>query len=240
MAGRRTALPELRLALRRSFYTAGQNAVCPWKIPEILIYFYLYMKEVTFLMDTDKQWRDLDLIVKHCQDCPLHQKRTHAVPGEGNQNATLMFIGEGPGRDEDRQGRPFVGKAGQLLDKMIAAIDLTREDIYIANIVKCRPPQNRVPTAEEAEACLKYLRRQVYLIQPKIIVLLGSTALRFTVDRDARITRMRGTWIESKGVFMMPTYHPAALLRDPAKKYEVWEDLQKVQTKLKELTDQSA
>ena len=191
-------------------------------------------------MDTDKQWSDLELIVTHCQDCPLHEKRTHAVPGEGNRQAELMFIGEGPGRDEDMQGRPFVGKAGQLLDKMIIAIGLTREDVYIANIVKCRPPQNRVPTNEEAEACLKYLRRQVFLIQPKVIVLLGSTALRFTVDKEARITRMRGNWIERKGVYMMPTYHPAALLRDPAKKYEAWEDLKKVQAKLKELSDISA
>ena len=191
-------------------------------------------------MNTDKQWSDLELIVKHCQDCPLHEKRTHAVPGEGNRQADLMFIGEGPGRDEDEQGRPFVGKAGQLLDKMIAAIGLNRGDVYIANIVKCRPPKNRVPTEVEAGECLKYLRRQVYLIQPKIIVLLGSTALRFTVDKEARITRMRGNWIERKGIYMMPTYHPAALLRDPAKKYEAWEDLQKVQEKLMELSNQSA
>lgn len=191
-------------------------------------------------MDTDKQWSDLELIITHCRDCPLHEKRTHAVPGEGNGQADVMFIGEGPGREEDLQGRPFVGAAGKLLDKMIAAIDLTRDDVYIGNIVKCRPPGNRVPTVEEAEACMKYLRRQVYLIQPKVIVLLGSTALKFTVDKEARITRMRGQWIERKGVYMMPTYHPAALLRDPAKKYEAWEDLQKVQAKLKELKDSSA
>lgn len=186
-------------------------------------------------MDMDKQWSDLELIINHCEDCPLHEKRTHAVPGEGNRQADLMFIGEGPGRDEDEQGRPFVGAAGKLLDKMIAAIGYKREDVYVGNIVKCRPPGNRVPSASEAEACLKYLRRQVYLIQPKVIVLLGSTALRFTVDQNARITRMRGQWIERKGIYMMPTYHPAALLRDPAKKYEAWEDLQKVQAKLNEL-----
>jgi len=190
-------------------------------------------------MDTDKQWSDLEVIITHCEDCPLHEKRTRAVPGEGNRQADLMFIGEGPGRDEDQQGRPFVGKAGQLLDKMIAAIGYKREDVYIANIVKCRPPGNRVPTADEAEACMKYLRRQVFLIEPKVIVLLGSTALRFTVDKEARITRMRGNWIERKGVYMMPTYHPAALLRDPAKKYEAWEDLKKVQAKLAELSNQS-
>lgn len=186
-------------------------------------------------MDMDKQWSDLELIINHCEDCPLHEKRTHAVPGEGNRQADLMFIGEGPGRDEDEQGRPFVGAAGKLLDKMIAAIGYKREDVYVGNIVKCRPPGNRVPSASEAEACLKYLRRQVYLIQPKVIMLLGSTALRFTVDQNARITRMRGQWIERKGIYMMPTYHPAALLRDPAKKYEAWEDLQKVQAKLNEL-----
>lgn len=218
---------------------------CHWKKGWILLYFYCgnypsIAERGDVSMDVDKQWRDLELIITHCRDCPLHEKRTHAVPGEGNRQAKLMFIGEGPGREEDEQGRPFVGAAGRLLDKMIAAIGLCREDVYIANIVKCRPPQNRVPRDEEAEACLKYLRRQVYLIQPRIIVLLGSTALKYTVDKDARITQMRGQWIERKGVYMMPTYHPAALLRDPAKKYEAWEDLQKVQAKLAELEGKSA
>ena len=149
--------------------------------------------------------------------------------------ASLMFIGEGPGREEDLSGRPFVGAAGQLLDKMIAAIGMRREEVYIANIVKCRPPGNREPKEEEAKACLPYLRRQVYLIKPKIIVCLGATALRYVIDPNARITRVRGQWVERKGYWLIATYHPAALLRDPAKKYEAWEDFKRIRDKMKEL-----
>ena len=146
-----------------------------------------------------------------------------------------MFVGERSGRQEDLQGRPFVGPAGQLFDKMLAAIDLTRDDVYIANIVKCRPPRNREPKEEEARHCLPYLRRQVYLIRPKIIVCLGATALRYIIDRDARITKVRGQWYERKGYFLIATYHPAALLRDPKKKYEAWDDFKIIRDKLQEL-----
>lgn len=185
--------------------------------------------------DVQKRWDELFNAVRGCRRCPLCQYRTNVVPGEGNRNASLMFIGEGPGRDEDLSGRPFVGAAGQLLDKMIAAIGIKREDVYIANIVKCRPPGNRVPKEEEAKACIPYLRRQVYLIRPKVIVCLGATALRYVIDPEARITRVRGQWVERKGYWLIPTYHPAALLRDPAKKYEAWEDFKKIRDKLKEL-----
>ena len=157
------------------------------------------------------------------------------MPGEGNPHARLMFIGEGPGRDEDLTGRPFVGRAGQLLDKMIAAIGLSREEVYIANVVKCRPPQNRAPEMDEVAACMPYLRAQVGLIRPQVIVLLGSSALGAILGAEHRITRERGAWIERKGVFFMPTFHPAALLRDESKKRPVWEDLKKVRDKLQEL-----
>lgn len=164
-----------------------------------------------------------------CQKCNLAGNRTNVVFGEGNPLALLMFIGEGPGADEDRLGRPFVGAAGQLLDRILVACGITRGEVYIANIVKCRPPGNRVPLREEAEACLPYLRRQIELIKPRIIVLLGSTALQYLVGSEARITKMRGQWLDQPfGARVMPTYHPAALLRDPGKKRPAWEDFQKI------------
>ncbi len=184
---------------------------------------------------TRRRWDELFNAVQRCRRCPLSRYRTNVVPGEGNRKASLMFVGEGPGRDEDLSGRPFVGAAGQLLDKMIAAIGIKREDVYIANIVKCRPPGNREPKEQEALSCLPYLRRQVYLIKPRIIVCLGATALRYIIDSKARITRVRGQWIERKGYWLMATYHPAALLRDPAKKYEAWEDFKSIRDKMKEL-----
>ena len=180
-------------------------------------------------------WPSLTEEIMNCQKCRLCAARTHAVPGEGNPHARLMFIGEGPGRDEDLTGRPFVGRAGQLLDKMIAAIGLSREEVYIANVVKCRPPQNRAPEMDEVAACMPYLRAQVGLIRPQVIVLLGSSALGAILGPEHRITRERGAWIERKGVFFMPTFHPAALLRDESKKRPVWEDLKKVRDKLQEL-----
>lgn len=180
-------------------------------------------------------WPSLTEEITNCRKCRLCAARTRAVPGEGSPRARLMFIGEGPGRDEDLTGRPFVGRAGQLLDKMIAAIGLSREEVYIANVVKCRPPQNRAPEMDEVAACMPYLRAQVGLIRPRVIVLLGSSALGAILGPEHRITRERGAWIERKGVFFMPTFHPAALLRDESKKRPVWEDLKKVRDKLQEL-----
>ena len=180
-------------------------------------------------------WPTLTEEITRCQKCRLCAGRTYPVPGEGNPHARLMFIGEGPGRDEDQTGRPFVGRAGQLLDKMIGAIGLSREEVFIANVVKCRPPQNRAPEADEVAACMPYLRAQVGLIRPQVIVLLGSSALGAILGPDHRITRERVAWIERKGVWFMPTFHPAALLRDESKKRPVWEDLKKVRDKLQEL-----
>lgn len=154
------------------------------------------------------------------------------MPGEGDHNANLMFIGEGPGATEDELGRPFVGAAGLLLTKMIEAIGMSRDSVYIANIVKCRPPGNRVPEADEAAACLPYLRGQFALIKPKVVVLLGSTAIRFILGDEFRVTRDRGRFVEKRGVFFMPTYHPAALLRDEIKKRPAWDDFRAVRERL--------
>lgn len=153
----------------------------------------------------------------------------------GNKNTKIMLIGEGPGADEDRQGNPFVGKAGQLMDKAFQGLGINKEDLYITNIVKCRPPQNRVPEQDEAEACLNYLRNQVILVEPKIIVLLGNTALKNILGNEYKITTTRGKWIEKKGIYYMPTWHPAALLRDEYKKIDFWNDLKEVKKKLEEI-----
>ncbi len=185
-------------------------------------------------------WETLYATLQGCKGCGLSAGRTNIVIGDGNPKAKIMLIGEGPGRDEDLQGIPFVGAAGKLLDKMLAAIDLDRNNVYIANIVKCRPPQNRTPLEEEAEACIGHLRAQVALVRPAIIVCLGATAARYVYDRNVRITRDRGIWKCSKGVWILPTYHPAALLRDESKKREAWDDLKKLRAKYEELYPESA
>ena len=162
-----------------------------------------------------------------CSRCPLAQNRKNVVFGAGNPNADLMFIGEGPGRDEDEKGVPFVGEAGQLLTKMVNAMQFTRSDIYIANIVKCRPPKNRNPEQAEAEACLPFLKRQIELVNPKVIVLLGAVPLFYLMNKKG-ITRVRGEWMRYGNINVMPTFHPAYLLRFPGAKPDVWKDLQKV------------
>ena len=180
-------------------------------------------------------WEQLNADVERCTACGLCQDRTHAVPGEGDRNARILFVGEGPGAEEDRQGKPFVGPAGALLDKMLAAIGLTRQEVFIANVVKCRPPGNRTPTDDEAKACLPFLRRQVKLIRPDVIVCLGTTAARHIIDPGARVTRDRGRWVERGGFSMLATYHPAALLRDETILIDAWRDLKLLERKLGEL-----
>ena len=177
-------------------------------------------------------WEDLEKSINNCNKCKLCNNRTNIVFGCGNKNADVMFIGEGPGADEDLQGIPFVGKAGKLMDMAFEGIGIKREDVYIANIVKCRPPQNRVPEQDEADGCLNYLRNQVILVKPKIIVLLGSTALKNILGKELSITACRGKWIDKKGIHYMPTWHPAALLRDESKKIEFWRDLKLVAEKM--------
>ncbi len=169
-----------------------------------------------------------------CTRCALHSTRTTLVFGAGNPNADLMFVGEAPGRDEDLQGIPFVGRAGQLLTKIIEAIDLTRDDVYIANVIKCRPPQNRNPEPEEVATCEPFLFRQVEAIRPKVIVALGSFAARALLRRDESISRLRGRVFEYGGAKLVPTFHPAYLLRSPEKKRDVWEDMKRVRVMLRE------
>ncbi|MDY4138142.1 MAG: uracil-DNA glycosylase [Eubacteriales bacterium] len=180
-------------------------------------------------------WELFHQQVEACGLCPLHEGILHKVPGQGDEHAPLMLIGEGPGQVEDEEGLAFVGPAGQLLTRMLAAISLPRDRVYICNIVKCRPPNNRVPESAEAEACRLHLRNQFALVRPKVIVLLGSTAAKSILGPEIRITRDRGRWYERKGVWFMPTYHPSALLRDPAKKREAWEDMQSLRDRLMEL-----
>ena len=183
----------------------------------------------------ESNWEELENSIKDCQKCKLCTTRTNIVFGCGNKNADIMMIGEGPGADEDKQGNPFVGKAGQLMNKAFEGVGIVRDEIYITNIVKCRPPQNRVPEDDEAKACLNYLRNQVILVNPKIIVLLGSTAIKNILGKEYSITASRGKWIEKKGILYMPTWHPAALLRDEDKKIEFWKDLKEVVTKYSEI-----
>lgn len=173
--------------------------------------------------------------VKSCQRCRLREGCRQTVFGEGEPG--LLVIGEGPGADEDIQGRPFVGKAGQLLDQILASCGFDRQrNAFIANVVKCRPPENRAPLPDEAEACLPFLYRQIELMNPKIIMLLGATALRYVLSMEG-ITKARGHFVEKDGLLYMPTFHPAALLRDPSKKKEVWLDVQQVFHKYRELVD---
>ncbi len=169
--------------------------------------------------------------VAGCTRCSLHQTRTHTVFGEGNIHARIMFIGEGPGREEDLLGRPFVGAAGRLLDKMLESIGFNRNTVYIANVLKCRPPGNRDPEPNEAAACISYLRAQVAHIKPAIIVCLGRISAKYILNDDIRITRDRGVWHEVKGFSIMPTYHPAALLRNEALKKDAYRDLLAIRAK---------
>jgi DNA polymerase len=183
-----------------------------------------------------RNFEQLQQEILACKKCGLYQTRKHVVMGEGNPHATVMFIGEGPGRDEDELGRPFVGAAGQLLDKMIGCIGFTRNDVYIANILKCRPPGNRDPEPEEAAACIGYLRAQVAMIRPKILVGLGRISAGYILGQPVHITQDRGIWHEAKGVYIMPTYHPAALLRNEPWKKDAYRDLLAIRAKYDEIT----
>lgn len=176
--------------------------------------------------------QDIRLDIGNCTRCPLHQGRTQVVHTTGNFQADLMFVGEAPGADEDAQGEPFVGRAGQLLNKIIEAIGMKREEVSIGNINRCRPPGNRQPTLPEAHACKPFLLREIAVIKPKVIVVLGNTAMHNLLDTKVGITKMRGQFHDYFGVKVMPTFHPAYLLRDPSKKREVWEDMKKVRAYL--------
>ena len=170
-----------------------------------------------------------------CQKCELCKTRTNCVFGVGNENADLMFVGEAPGEQEDLSGVPFVGRAGQLLDKFLYAVDISRDDVYIANILKCRPPKNRDPLPEEEDMCIDFLRRQVSLIKPKVIVCLGRISAMRLIKPDFKITQEHGKWFKKGDVMMTAVYHPAALLRDPRKKEDMLEDMKAIKQKLSEL-----
>ena len=181
------------------------------------------------------EWTDLEKTCHSCTKCGLCETRNNVVFGVGPRNADVMFIGEGPGEQEDLKGEPFVGAAGMLLDDMLSIIDLSRENCYIANIIKCRPPRNRDPLETEQDACIGYLRNQVALIQPKIIVCLGRIAAMRIIRPDFRITQDHGTWTQKNGVWMSAIYHPSALLRDLTKRPETFDDLLSLREKIKEV-----
>ena len=181
-------------------------------------------------------WKDLEQAAHSCHRCGLCETRHHVVFGVGNPNADVMFVGEGPGEQEDLSGIPFVGPAGRLLDDMLSIIDLDRNtNCYIANIVKCRPPRNRDPLETEQDACIDFLRNQVALVKPKIIVCLGRIAAQRLLDPQFRITRQHGTWVEKNGIWMSAIYHPSALLRDVNKRPETFNDLLSLREKIQEL-----
>ena len=180
-------------------------------------------------------WESLEKACAACTACPLCEGRTNCVFGTGSREAELLFVGEAPGEQEDLSGTPFVGRAGQLLDKFLAAVDIRREDVYIANILKCRPPKNRDPLPAEEDACIDFLREQVKFIKPKMIVCLGRIAAMRLIKPDFRITREHGQWFEKGSFIMSAVYHPALLLRDPRKKEEMLEDMKAIKAKLDSL-----
>lgn len=180
-------------------------------------------------------WIELEHSCRECHNCALCTTRHNVVFGVGARNTSIMFIGEGPGEQEDLQGIPFVGPAGKLLDDMLSIIDLNRQNCYIANIVKCRPPGNRDPKEEEQEACIGYLRHQIALLRPKIIVCLGRIAAKQMIDPEYRITRQHGSWTQKDGIWMTAIYHPSALLRDLSKRPETFEDLLSIRNMLRQV-----
>ena len=184
------------------------------------------------LTEKERHLAELEEKCRSCRGCALSATRTNCVFGVGDRNAELMFVGEAPGEQEDLQGIPFVGRAGQLLDRYLFAVDIKREDVYIANILKCRPPHNRDPLPAEEDACIGYLREQVRLIRPRVIVCLGRIAALRLISPDFKITRDHGVWYERGGFLMTAVYHPAALLRDPRKKDDMLADMKKIKEKL--------
>jgi DNA polymerase len=196
--------------------------------------------KVPIPVGTYQSMEQIKIHCNQCYRCDLGENRTNAVIGRGNEKADLMFVGEGPGQNEDETGVPFVGKAGQLLAKILASVNFTENDVYICNVVKCRPPGNRTPTTEEADACKGYLLEQIRMVDPKIILLTGATALKGLLGVKQGITKVRGEWIERDGRLYMPIFHPAYLLRNQSRdkgspKWLMWQDIQAVRKKLDEI-----
>ena len=180
----------------------------------------------------DARWEALEAKCRECTKCSICETRTNCVFGTGNRNADLMFVGEAPGEQEDLSGTPFVGRAGQLLDRFLYAVDIKREDVYIANILKCRPPKNRDPLPAEEDACIDFLREQVRLVRPKVIVCLGRIAAMRLIKPDYKITQEHGTWVEKGDFAMTAVFHPAALLRDPRRKEDMLNDMKAIKKRL--------
>ena len=203
--------------------------------PQETLFGEITPKDEASLPQANETFEDIWNDIGECTRCPLADGRTHIVNSEGNRRARLMFVGEAPGADEDASGRPFVGRAGQLLNKIIEAIGLKREDVLIGNVNRCRPPNNRTPTTEEARTCKPFLLREIAIARPDVIVVLGNTAMHNLLDTKIGITQVRGKFQDYKGIKVMPTFHPAYLLRDPSKKREVWDDMKKVRDYINEM-----
>ncbi len=219
---------EMEQAFGADVYRCGESAPCVSTPPH---------RAAAAAGDEDAEKRaELETLrpaIEACRLCSLSETRTNVVFGVGRADARLMFVGEAPGRDEDKQGEPFVGRAGKLLTKMIIAMGLSREEVFIGNILKCRPPDNRTPTLEEMSVCMPYIIRQIEVIKPEIVCALGATALKGLLgDRRAAISKMRGKFLDWQGIRLMPTYHPAYLLRSPGEKRKVWADLQLIMAEL--------
>src|SRR6185369_10449620 len=220
--------PAVALPVQRRVETAPPPVPTPAPSEPVTSLFGELAPAPVKLTKSTETFEQIHAEIGDCTRCPLHQQRTHVVHTEGNRNARLMFVGEAPGADEDAQARPFVGRAGQLLTKIIEAIGMKREEVLIGNVNRCRPPGNRAPMPDEAATCKPYLLREIAVAQPEVIVVLGNTATKNLLDTREGITRLRGTFQEYQGSKVMPTFHPAYLLRDPSKKRETWEDLKKV------------
>lgn len=189
-------------------------------------------KEPARVIDNSAELSAVAAEVSKCTKCSLHKTRTNTVPGQGSSSPEIMFVGEAPGADEDEQGLAFVGRAGKLLTKMIEAMGFSRDEVFIGNILKCRPPDNRPPMPDEMAMCKPYLLRQIKLLKPKVIIALGATAVKGLLEDETAISKLRGKWSEFGGVPLMPTYHPAYLLRSPSAKHDAWADLQAVLKRL--------
>jgi uracil-DNA glycosylase len=211
----------------RTGVTAGNPALAQAAQPTVSLFGDISTPTVK-LEKSSETFEEIWTDIGNCTRCPLYERRTNIVHTEGNPTARLMFVGEAPGADEDAQARPFVGRAGQLLTKIIEAIGFKREEVLIGNVNRCRPPGNRPPTEEEASICKPFLLREIASVQPEVIVVLGNTATRNLLNTKIGITRLRGEFQDYHGVKVMPTFHPAYLLRDPSKKQETWQDLKKV------------
>ena len=213
----------------------GEKEEMPRKKAEEIPQETLFGDITQTLPETDETLEDIHADCGNCTRCPLWEGRTKIVHSTGNRQADLLFIGEAPGANEDAEGKPFVGRAGQLLNKIIGAIGLEREDVFIGNVNRCRPPGNRQPTQAEADICKQFLIREIAVVRPKIIVVLGNTATQNLLNTKTGITKLRGEFQDYYGVKVMPTFHPAYLLRDPSKKRETWEDMKKVRDELNRL-----